>query len=83
MRVNYGRKALVVISSLPVGATFIAEKSDTKEPQLYMVVDKNSGVFSQCVHNYCMCVNLSTGQIRRFGSYITVSEVKAEATILE
>lgn len=83
MKVNYGKKALVAINNLPVGTTFIAEKSDTKEPQLYMVVDKNSGVFSQCVHKYCMCVNLSTGQIRRFGPWTEVSKVEAEAIILE
>lgn len=83
MRVNYGKKSMVAITSLPVGTTFLAEKTDTKEPQLYMVVDKNSGVFNHCVHNYVMCVNLSTGQIRRFGTGIKVSKVDAEAIILE
>ena len=45
---------------------------------LYMVLDKNSGVFLDSYRNNIMAVNLSTGQIRAFPETQKVEPVDAE-----
>lgn len=46
MKVNYDKKETgVYISNLITGTAFSAKRSNTDEVGLYMVVDKNSGVF--------------------------------------
>lgn len=46
MKVNYDKKETgVYISNLITGTAFFSKRSNTDEVGLYMVVDKNSGVF--------------------------------------
>lgn len=48
---------------------------------LYMVLDKNSGVFLDSYRNNIMAVNLSTGQIRAFPGSQKVEPVDAEVIL--
>lgn len=48
---------------------------------LYMVLDKNSGVFLDSYRNNIMAVNLSTGQIRAFPENQKVEPVDAEVIL--
>lgn len=48
---------------------------------LYMVLDKNSGVFLDSYRNNIMAVNLSTGQIRAFPDSQKVEPVEAEVIL--
>ena len=79
MKINYDKeKTGVYLYRLVVGATFFSKRSNTDEIGLYMVVDKNSGVFLDSYQNNIMAVNLATGQIRAFKNYLKVEPVDAE-----
>ena len=46
MKVNYDRKATgIYVYKLTVGSTFFSKRSGVDEVGLYMVVDRNSGIF--------------------------------------
>lgn len=79
MKINCGKKEVgVYIYKLVVGTAFFSKRSGTDEIGLYMVVDKNSGVFLDSYQNNIMAVNLATGQIRAFKNYLKVEPVDAE-----
>ena len=82
MKVIYDKKETVVyLSQLVVGTAFFSKRSSTDEIGLYMVVDKNSGVFLDSYRNNILAVNLSTGQIRAFNGHQKVEPVDAEVNI--
>lgn len=82
MKVNYDKKETVVyLSQLFVGTAFFSKRSSADEIGLYMVVDKNSGVFLDSYRNNIMAVNLSTGQIRAFNGHQKVEPVDAEVIL--
>lgn len=82
MKVNYDKKETgVYLSNLTTGTAFSAKRSGTDEVGLYMVVDKNSGVFLDSYRNNIMAVNLATGQIRAFNGSQRVKPVDAEVNL--
>lgn len=82
MKVNYDKKeAGVYLCKLVVGTTFFSKRSGTDEIGLYMVVDKNSGIFLDSYRNNIMAVNLATGQIRAFNGSQKVEPVDAEVNL--
>lgn len=82
MKVNYDRKATgVYLYKLAVGTTFFSKRSGTDEIGLYMVVDRNSGIFLDSYRNNIMAVNLATGQIRAFNGNQKVEPVDAEVNL--
>lgn len=82
MKVIYNKKETkVYISQLVVGTAFFSKRSSTDEIGLYMVVDKNSGVFLDSYRNNIMAVNLATGQIRAFNGLQKVEPVDAEVNL--
>ena len=82
MKVIYDKKETkVYLSQLVVGTAFFSKRSSTDEIGLYMVVDKNSGVFLDSYRNNILAVNLSTGQIRAFNGHQKVEPVDAEVNI--
>ena len=84
MKVIYDKKETVVyLSQLVVGTAFFSKRSSTDEIGLYMVVDKNSGVFLDSYRNNILAVNLSTGQIRAFNGHQKVEPVDAEVHLPE
>lgn len=79
MKVNWGEKEIgSYLSELKVGSTFFPTMRGIKEIELYMILDKNSGVFRDIFRNNIMAVNLSTGQIRAFSENQKVEPVEAE-----
>lgn len=79
MKVIYDKKETeVYLYQLVVGTAFFSKRSSTDEIGLYMVVDKNSGVFLDSYKNNIMAVNLSTGQIRAFNGHQKVEPANAE-----
>ena len=79
MKVIYDKKETkVYLSQLVVGTAFFSKRSSADEIGLYMVVDKNSGVFLDSYQNNIMAVNLATGQIRAFNELQKVEPVDAE-----
>ena len=84
MKVIYDKKETkVYLSQLVVGTAFFSKRSSTDEIGLYMVVDKNSGVFLDSYRNNILAVNLSTGQIRAFNGHQKVEPVDAEVHLPE
>ena len=82
MKVNWGEKEIgSYLSELKVGSTFFPKMQGIKEIELYMVLDKNSGVFLNSFRNNNMAVNLSTGQIRAFSENQKVEPVDAEVIL--
>lgn len=82
MKVIYGKKETeVYLSQLVVGTAFFSKRSSTDEIGLYMVLNKNSGVFLDSYRNNIMAVNLATGQIRVFSENQKVEPVDAEVNI--
>lgn len=82
MKVNYDRKATgIFIYKLTVGSTFFCKRSAVDEIGLYMVIDRNSGVFLDSYRNNVMAVNLATGQIRAFSRAFKVEPVDAEVNL--
>ena len=82
MKVNYGKKETgVYIYELITGTAFSAKRRSTDEIGLYMIVDKNSGVFLDSYKNKIMAVNLATGQIRAFNIDQKVEPVDAEVNL--
>lgn len=82
MKVNYDQKeAGIHLYKLAVGTAFFSKRSGTDEVGLYMVVDKNSGVFLDRYRNNIMAVNLATGQIRAFNGSQRVKPVDAEVNL--
>lgn len=82
MKVIYDKKETeVYLSQLVVGTAFFSKRSSTDEIGLYMVLNKNSGVFRDIYQNNIMAVNLSTGQIRVFSENQKVEPVDAEVNI--
>ena len=82
MKVNYDQKeAGIHLYKLVVGTAFFSKRSGTDEVGLYMVVDKNSGVFLDSYRNNIMAVNLATGQIRAFNGSQRVKPVDAEVNL--
>lgn len=82
MRVIYDKKEMgVYLYKLVVGTAFFSKRSGTDEVGLYMVVDKNSGVFLDSYRNNIMAVNLATGQIRAFNGNQKVEPVDAEVNL--
>lgn len=83
MKINYGTDKLKVrINSLACGTAFLALDSHKRDEQLYMVVDKSSGVMydSSC---HVFAVNLTSGQIRKFSNDYLIRPVTAEVEVLE
>ena len=80
MKVNWGEKKEIgsYLFNLKVGSTFFSKRKGINEIGLYMVLDKNSGVFLDNYRNNIMAVNLSTGQIRVFPENQKVEPVDAE-----
>lgn len=84
MKVNYDRKATAIYAyKLTVGSTFFSKRSGTDEIGLYMIVDKNSGVFLDNYRDNVMAVNLTTGQIRAFSRVQRVEPANAEVNLLK
>lgn len=82
MKVIYDKKETeVYLSQLVVGTAFFSKRSSTDEIGLYMVLNKNSGVFLDSYRNNIMAVNLATGQIRVFSENQKVEPVDAEVNI--
>lgn len=82
MRVIYDKKEMgVYLYKLVVGTAFFSKRSGTDEIGLYMVIDKNSGVFLDSYRNNIMAVNLVTGQIRAFNGNQKVEPVDAEINL--
>lgn len=82
MKVNYDRKATgIYIYKLTVGSTFFSKRSGVDEVGLYMVIDKNSGVFLDSYRENVMAVNLATGQVRAFTRGTRVEPVDAEVNL--
>lgn len=82
MKVNYDQKETGIhLYKLVVGTAFFSKRSGTDEVGLYMVVDKNSGVFLDSYRNNIMAVNLATGQIRAFNGSQRVKPVDAEVNL--
>lgn len=84
MKVNYDRKMTgIYIYKLTVGSTFFSKRSGVDEVGLYMVIDKNSGVFLDSYRENVMAVNLATGQVRAFARGARVEPVDAEVNLSE
>ena len=83
MKVNWGEKKEIgsYIFDLKVGSTFFSKRRGINEIGLYMVLDKNSGVFLDSYRNNIMAVNLSTGQIRAFPGTQKVEPINAEVIL--
>ena len=82
MKVIYDKKETgVYLSQLVVGTAFFSKRSGADEIGLYMVVDKNSGIFLDSYRNNIMAVNLATGQIRAFNGHQKVEPVDAEVNL--
>lgn len=82
MKVIYDKKEMgVYLSQLVVGTAFFSKRSSTDEIGLYMVLNKNSGVFLDSYQSNIMAVNLSTGQIRAFSVNQKVEPVDAEVIL--
>lgn len=82
MKVNWGKKEIgSYLSKLKVGSTFFSERKGMNEIGLYMILDKNSGVFLDSYQSNIMAVNLSTGQIRAFSVNQKVEPVDAEVIL--
>lgn len=83
MKVNWGEKKEIgsCLFELKVGSTFFSKKKGMNEIGLYMVLDKNSGVFLDSYRNNIMAVNLSTGQIRAFSGNQKVEPINAEVIL--
>ena len=83
MKVNWGEKKEMgsYLFDLKVGSTFFSKRKGINEIGLYMVLDKNSGVFLDSYRNNIMTVNLSTGQIRAFPGTQKVEPINAEVIL--
>lgn len=79
MKVNWGEKEIgSYLFDLKVGSTFFSKRKGKDEIGLYMILDKNCGVFLDSYKNNIMAVNLSTGQIRAFPGTQKVELANAE-----
>ena len=83
MKINWdGKKEKgIYICELKVGSTFFSKRKGKDEIGLYMILDKNSGVFLDSYKNNIMAVNISTGQIRAFPGSQKVEPVEAEVNL--
>ena len=83
MKINWGEKKEIgsYLFDLKVGSTFFSKRKGINEIGLYMVLDKNSGVFLDSYRNNIMAVNLSTGQIRAFPGTQKVEPTNAEVIL--
>lgn len=83
MKVNWGEKKEMgsYLFELKVGSTFFSKRKGMNEIGLYMVIDKNSGIFLDSYQNNIMAVNLSTGQIRAFPGNQKVKPINAEVIL--
>ena len=83
MKINWGEKKEIgsYLFDLKVGSTFFSKRKGINEIGLYMVLDKNSGVFLDSYRNNIMAVNLSTGQIRAFPGTQKVEPINAEVIL--
>ena len=82
MKVNFNNTQNYVYAyKLMVGSTFTAKRSGVDEVGLYMVVDRNSGIFLDSYKDNVMAVNLATGQIRAFNRVQRVEPVDAEVNL--
>ena len=82
MKINYDKKATgIYVYKLTVGSTFFSKRSGVDEVGLYMVVDRNSGIFLDSYKDNVMAVNLATGQIRAFNRVQRVEPVDAEVNL--
>ena len=79
MKVNWGKKK--DLFDLKVGSTFFSKRKGINEIGLYMVLDKNSGVFLDSYRNNIMAVNLSTGQSRACPGSQKVERINAEVIL--
>lgn len=67
---------LVELSNLAVGETFLAKRSNTKEIALYLVIDKDSGLFRDGnLNGTKLALNLITAQVRRFSGCELVEKI--------
>ena len=80
MKINWCEKKEIgrYLFDLKVGSTFFSKRKGINEIGLYMVLDKNSGVFLDSYRNNIMAVNIATGQIRAFNGHQKVEPVDAE-----
>lgn len=84
MKVNFKEEQNVVyIYKLVVGDTFTAKRKRADEMAIYMIIDKNSGIFLDSYQNKIMAVNLATGQVRPFDAGTKVKPVAAEVNLLD
>ena len=83
MKVNFSEKVTgVTISRLSVGDTFLADRKSSNEVGLYIKVDKSSGL--ACVgNNYCLAVNLQSGQLRKFIGNAVVTPTETEVNFVK
>lgn len=83
MKINWGEKKEIgnYLFELKVGSTFFSKRKGKNEIGLYMVVDRNSGIFLDSYRNNIMAVNLATGQIRAFDGNQKVEPVDAEVNL--
>ena len=85
MKVNFPKTPKTVeIKNIPVGSTFMAQRTGIKEKGLYMRIDINSGIVRLTNPRYfnddVVAVNLSSGQLRRFNAIDLVEPIVAEVT---
>ena len=84
MKINWGKKEMgSYLFDLKVGSTFFSKRKGINEIGLYMVLDKNSGIFLEKYERKIMAVNLCSGQIRVFSEDEKVEPVDAEVHLPE
>lgn len=73
---------MVEVSTLVVGETFLARRSSSDGTALYLVIDKNSGVFrNNSLTGQKLAVNLESAQVRRFTGCELVEKVDCHVQI--
>lgn len=83
MKVNFPKAPKTVeIKNIPVGSTFMAQRTGIKEKGLYMKIDINSGIVRLVNPRIRsdVAVNLSSGHLRRFDPTELVEPIIAEVT---
>ena len=73
---------LVELSTLVVGETFLAKRSSGEGTALYLIIDKNSGLFRNGnLTGAKLAVNLETAQVRRFSDCEPVEKIDCHVQI--
>lgn len=83
MKINFPKEVVgVEISSVSVGKAFLADRKSSNEKGLYMKVDRLSGL-ATVGNDYCLAVNLQSGQLRRFYRNVIVTPAATEINFIK